>query len=118
MASYPAFAAPRTQLSSVYNNYKDQEILAASPERLTLFIFDFAVKGCKKKKEDEVSRALVQLIDSLNFEYEDVAVGLFRLYEYCMRMVKEGEFEVPLELLSELRDTWATAMGEQTLPES
>lgn len=34
---------------------------------------------------------------------------LFRLYEYCMREVKCGNFEVTLKILKELCETWIQA---------
>ena len=99
--------------------YKMQEVMGARPEQLTLFLYDHAVQGCKKRDEERASRALAQLIDSLNFEYEEVAAGLFRLYEYAMRRVKAGDFDVPLQILSELRDSWAQAikLPDRTGPE-
>lgn len=90
--------------------YKMQEVMGARPEQLTLFLYDHAVQGCKKRDEERASRALAQLIDSLNFEYEEVAAGLFRLYEYSIRRIKVGDFDVPLQILSELRDSWAQAI--------
>ena len=90
--------------------YKAQEVMGARPEQLTLFLYDHAVQGCKKRDEEKASRALAQLIDSLNFEYEEVSAGLFRLYEYSMRRIKVGDFDVPLRILSELRDAWIQAI--------
>jgi len=90
--------------------YKAQEVMGARPEQLTLFLYDHAVQGCKKRDEVRASKALVQLIDSLNFEYEEVAAGLFRLYEYSIRRIKAGDFDMPLRILTELRDTWAQAV--------
>lgn len=93
--------------------YKAQEILSARPEKLILYLYDYAIKGCVAEDQKQVCVALAQLIDALNFEYESVALGLFRLYEYAMRMAREARFEGALPILRELRETWSRAIGSQ-----
>lgn len=93
--------------------YKLQEIAGASQEELVLHIYDFAIQGCVRKDEECVSKALAELIDSLNFDYQEISVGLFRLYEYMMRLVKTGVFEQPLDLLRKLRETWYEAITKR-----
>lgn len=102
---------PYSQKNSNVINYKVQEILSARPGQLTLFLYDHAVRGCKKRDEAKAVAALVQLIDSLNFEYEEIAAALFNLYEYSIRRIKAGDFDLPLRILSELRETWAQAVS-------
>lgn len=107
-------------LSSSYNyaaqtgfeQYKTNEILTATPERLIIFLYDQAIKGCKLEDADLVSKALIELIDSLNFKYADMASRLFRLYEFSLEMVRKREFQLPLKVLSELRETWLTALSQ------
>ena len=93
--------------------YKMQEIAGASQEELVLHIYDFAIQSCIRKDEEGVSKALAELIDSLNFDYQEISVGLFRLYEYMMRLVKSGVFEQPLDLLRKLRETWHEAITKR-----
>ena len=92
-------------------DYREQEILSAKPEVLVLFLYDYAIRGCKKEDAQLASSALVELIDALNFEYREVAVGFLKLYEYCLRMVKSENYKAALKILTELKDTWAQAIG-------
>jgi len=96
---------------NVHSTYKVQEISASSPEKLILHLYDYAIKGCALKNESQASAGLRELIDALNFDGGgEVAVGLFRLYEYAMRSVKQSAYDTPLRILRELRETWHTAM--------
>ena len=96
--------------SAYAQQYKLQEIAVATPGKLVLHVYDYAIQSCIRKDIDGASNALVELIDSLNFDYQEIASGLFRLYEYLMRLVKVGEFELPLDLLKKLRYTWNQAV--------
>jgi len=57
------------------------------------------------------SAALVELIAALDFSYEEIAGGLYRLYEYALRHVKGERYDVALGVLRELRDTWEQAFS-------
>lgn len=98
----------------VVHNYKLQQILTSPPERLILYLYDMAVKGCIKKEEKLVSKVLVQLIDAINFDYGEISAGLFRLYHYIMDLVKSGDFDQALTMFRGLRDAWYTALQSKT----
>jgi len=93
--------------------YLEKELAGLSPMGLILKIYDVAIAGCNQQNTDRVSRALVELIASLNFEYRDMSTQLFRLYEYCMRCVKSGQFDTALKILTELRGTWNEVAKQQ-----
>ncbi len=104
-----------TQLANGYNQnvhgvYKAQEIAAAGSEKLILYLYDYAIKACHRKNQDQASHALEQLIDSLDFEYHEVSTGLFKLYVYMIETIKKGQFEVALNILKDLRKTWNIAI--------
>lgn len=86
--------------------YLEQEIMTLNPVQLLIKAYDAGIAACNRKDESKTSTVLVELIDSLNFDYADIANSLFRLYEYCLREVKRGNFEVTIKILKELRDTW------------
>ena len=92
--------------------YVTEQINSLHPTELILKVYDYAIAGCHQQDADRVSRALVELIAALNFEYRDIAMPLFRLYEYCLRSAKAGEFEEILPVFKELRDTWARVTEE------
>jgi flagellar protein FliS len=89
--------------------YKEQEVLSASPERLVLHLYDHVISCCSNNNSDGACRALVELIDSLNFDYSEISSGLLRLYEYCLKQLKVNKFDETLAIMKELRQTWAQA---------
>jgi len=95
------------------NVYLKNQILSMSPMQLLLKVYDVAILGCKTKDVEKVGKALVELIAGLKFEYEEISVGLFRLYQYCLDETKKGNFDVPLEILLSLRATWQETLRKQ-----
>ena len=102
--------------SHPYGIYKAREVTTASPGKLILILYDIAIKGCLLKNADQAARPLVLLIDVLDFEYAEVAAGLFRLYEYALESVRASEFDVPLKILRELREAWNAAVQRGQYP--
>ena len=96
-------------------NYHKNEIMNMSPAQLVLKVYDIAIIGCKLKNSRKVSKALVELISALDFEKGDMAVGLFRLYQYCLDVIKKDEFDEALKILSELRSTWLKVINENNI---
>lgn len=88
------------------NTYLEQEIMTLNPVQLLIKAYDAGIAACNRKDEAKSCTVLAELIDSLNFDYAEIANSLFRLYEYCMREVKRGNFESTLKILKELRETW------------
>ncbi len=91
--------------------YMAAQTQAMSPVQVMLQLYDFAVAGCVAKDPRKASAALVELIAALDFNYEEIATGLYRLYEYSLREVKAQRFDPALKILTELRDTWHVALG-------
>lgn len=90
-------------------SYMDQEVMSWSPEKITLKTFDLFIVSCKKQDVGKMNRILMELMGSLNFEYEDVSTRLYRLYEYCQSCILKRNYDVPLRIISEMRDSWARA---------
>ena len=91
--------------------YKRQEILAAPPERLVLHLYDYIISCCAMRNCVNASRGIAELIDGLNLEYREIAMGLLRLYEYCLRQVKAGKYDEVRTIIRGLRDSWAEALA-------
>jgi flagellar protein FliS len=102
------------------NAYLEQEIMTLNPLQLLIKAYDAGITACNRKDEHKASAVLTELIDSLNFDYAEIANSLFRLYEYCMREVKRGNFDVTLKILKELRETWVQAQDniKSEIPQS
>jgi flagellar secretion chaperone FliS len=93
--------------------YIAEQINAMTPMELLVKLYDVALASCSQKDSQRLSRALVELIAALNFEHRELAVGLFRLYNYCLRNAKMGRFDLVQPILADLRDTWKKAMEQQ-----
>jgi flagellin-specific chaperone FliS len=94
--------------SQQYRNqeYRQNDVLGASPIRLVVMAYDLAIQSCEKKNFEKAVRAITVLRDALNFEYQDVALGLFRLYQWCLDCIRQGDYESAIATLTELRDAW------------
>ncbi len=90
----------------ISNAYLEQEIMTLNPVQLLIKAYDAGITACNRRDESKASTVLVELIDSLNFDYAEIANSLFRLYDYCIREIKRGNFDVTLKVLKELRETW------------
>ena len=82
-------------------------------ETLLLGIYQAGIEGCQKEDGRQASAALVELIGALNFEYEEASMGLFRLYEYCLRQIQGKRFGEVATILADLRDAWTEALQEK-----
>ncbi len=89
--------------------YMDQEVLSWSPEKITLKTFDLFLLSGKKNDINRMNRVLIELMGSLNFEYEEPATRLYRIYEFCQRCIMQRNYDTPIKIIQELRDTWAKA---------
>ena len=58
--------------------YKEQEILSASPERLVLHLYDYIIRCCSTANCRDAARAVAELIDGLDFTYNEIADNLNR----------------------------------------
>ena len=59
--------------------YRQQEVMGASPLRLVVLTYDVAIQACEQKDNARAYKAISLLRDSLNFDYPEVSIGLFRL---------------------------------------
>ena len=113
-----------------YNQYKQNDIMLASPEELTLMLYNGAIKFVNQAinaiDENEIEKAhisivktgdiIIELIATLNMDYE-ISKGLRSLYEYLSDRLMEATIHKDKEILeevlpffTELRDTWKEAM--------
>lgn len=91
--------------------YRRNAVLGMTPGQLTLKLYDMLVRDLEFEDTTHASKVLAELIESLDFRYEQPAAGLFRLYRFCMEQVKHGRCAEPLRIARELRDTWAQAIA-------
>ncbi len=92
------------------NAYLSKDILDASPQKLLLKVYDYAITNCRKNDMHRTNKALNQLISSLNFEdseAKEFSLGLMGLYQFCQDQMRKGEYKIVEKILLELRESWA-----------
>lgn len=99
---------PKTINKNV-NTYLENQILNAKPEELILKVYDFILLHIKKKNYSKANAGIVELIAALNFDYQDVALGFFKLYTYSQQLLRSEKWDEAYTIIRELRDTWAKA---------
>lgn len=116
-----------------YEVYKRQEILSATRGELLLMLYDGCIKQLKiarmqieEKAPENAHQALIKaqailqkLMDDLDMSY-DVSAQLMELYVFFVQEIVEanmkkdaGRIEPVLEMLTDLRNTWQTAILAQ-----
>lgn len=102
-----------SNLATAAQTYRLNQINSASPLDLVLMVYDAALTGCGQRDLARTTQALALLRDSLDFGYdEEIALGLFRIYQYCADLARKGEYDDAAHLLRELRDTWAQVKAQ------
>lgn len=92
-----------------YKKYKQQDVMNASPLRLVIMTYDLAIHACEQQDFAKAIRAISALRDTLDMDYPDVAIGLFRLYQWCLDCIRKGDYASAITTLKELRGAWAAA---------
>ncbi len=92
-------------------SYLEQEVYSWSKEKIILKMYDLFIVSCKRQDVQKMSRVLIELMGSLNFDYEETSTRLYRLYEYCQRCIFQKKFDEALHIITDLRNTWAKAFN-------
>ena len=94
--------------------YLVNDILDASPQKLLIKIYDFAIAQSKNKNLEKTNKALTELISALRFDNEEVSeisIGLRKLYEFCQDQMRKQNYDIVVEILTDLRQTWVKALS-------
>ena len=110
--------------------YRQQQVMTATPEALTLMLYNGTIKfinesieASKKKEYEKANTSCIKAQNiisefrlTLKMEYE-ISKNLLALYNYAYDRLVEGnmneditKLEEAKDILSELRDAWAQAM--------
>jgi flagellin-specific chaperone FliS len=111
MAAYAnkPFTRPNAGIAA----YRQNQVNFASPGELLVKVYDLGIGACARGDAEKARAVIIELINSLNFTQNSVAVGLLRLYRYCLDLIRQEKFDEPKQILSELRKTWAQALDIQ-----
>jgi flagellin-specific chaperone FliS len=104
----PPVAPPR---GGAFSQYRSQQVMSASPMQLVLQLYDLAINGCESRDAERASAPIRELIGSLNFEIDQIAVDLFRLYEYCLWEIRRSRFLDAAGILRRLKRAWEEALS-------
>jgi flagellin-specific chaperone FliS len=96
-------------LTTAASRYRKEDSMNLTPVQVIARVYDVAILAIKKNDQDLARRAINELISALNFDYQEVSLGLFKLYDYCKTMIREGKNEEALNVLQELRSAWVEA---------
>jgi flagellar protein FliS len=96
--------------------YATTQLQGMTQQQMLLQLYDFAIAGCVAHDAKKASAAIVELIAALNFDYEEIATGLYRLYDYSLREVKAQRFDNARKILGDLRETWHQAFSRSGAP--
>ncbi len=112
------------------NAYKNQQIMTASPEELTLMLYNGAIRFVSESMQaieqgnlEKANAANLRAQDivrefmcTLDMQYE-ISQGYYKLYDYLEYRLIQGnlkkdksQLEEAKNILLELRDTWNQAM--------
>jgi flagellin-specific chaperone FliS len=92
---------------SVYRNqYRQQDVMSASPLRLVIMTYDLAIRSCEQQDFDKAIKTISALRDALDLDYPEVAAGLFSLYQWCLDCVRKNDYAPAITTLKELRGAW------------
>ncbi|HEX9062969.1 MAG TPA: flagellar export chaperone FliS [Clostridia bacterium] len=115
---------------NAYDQYRENSVYTASPEELTLMLYNGLVKfimqaeaAIEEKSLDKANNSIIKAQDiitefqaTLNMKYE-ISKNFLLLYDYMYRRLVEanikkdlGILEEVLGLAKEFRDTWSQAM--------
>lgn len=94
---------------SAVDTYRKEQFLNLNPVQVIHKLLDVAIRACKQGDKRLALRAITELILALNFEHKEVALGFFRLYDFCKQCIHRGDLPEAIFVLEDLRATWAKA---------
>jgi flagellar protein FliS len=92
--------------SAYRNQYRQQDVMSASPLRLVIMTYDLAIQSCEQQDFGKSIKVISALRDALDLDYPEVSTGLFRLYQWCMDCIRKGDYASAITTLTELRGAW------------
>lgn len=100
-----------TRVHSALVAYRNEQLLNLSPVEVIHRLYGVAIQAIKKNDVHLANRAINELIAALNFEYQEIALSLYRLYQYAKHCLRQGKHNDATEVLEELRSAWKEAFN-------
>lgn len=104
----PAAAVSPLEAAAL-NAYRREHLLNLKPVEVIRALYDVGIGACRRNDAEKARRTLNELIAALDFDQGELSVGLYRLYDYCKRLLREDRYEEAAGVLEELREAWVEA---------
>ena len=101
--------ANKQGLSTGVSGYIQNEVMNLSPTEVILKIYDFVILHLKKGDTQRAMRGITELMVSLDFEYEEFSVRMYRLYKYCRDQIVHENTKEAIVIMEGLRESWVQA---------
>jgi flagellin-specific chaperone FliS len=112
-APYGDRAMLGVRVNSALNTYRNEQMMNLSPVEVIHKLYSVAIQAMKKNDQQLAVRAINELIAGLNFEYQEIALTLYKLYQYSKLCLRTGKHDQAIEVLEELRSAWGEAFKLQ-----
>lgn len=89
--------------------YLTQRIMSAGPEQLISYTYDVILTACQTRDRERVLRGLMALVGALNFDYQEQALPMYQLYQYCLDRAREGRLDEVKYIIGEFKEAWSEA---------
>jgi flagellin-specific chaperone FliS len=99
----------RNRAQAAIKAYRNDELANLSPVQVIDKLYGVSILACKKGDLALANKAITELIVGLNFDYKDIAVPLYNLYQYSKDCIRKGNLSEAIRVLEELRSMWVQA---------
>ena len=96
--------------------YRRQQATGASPIHLVVMAYDVAIVACERRYTHRAIEAVTALRSALDLTQAEPAMGLFRLYQWCLDCLHNKDCDGALVVLRSLREAWAIVEKRQNMP--
>lgn len=76
-------------------------------------LFEIGIACCESRQPEKAQQAIQTLIDSLDFDYDDISNSFLKLYRSALRLVENGYYSEATSILQALRQTWDESVISQ-----
>ena len=101
------------RVHSALSTYRNEQMMNLSPVEVIHKLYSVAIQAIVKNDHQLAVRAINELIAGLNFEYQEIALTLYKLYQYSKQCLRTGKKNEAAQVLEELRSAWGEAFKLQ-----
>ena len=119
----PSYGNPGSQSHpNASGMYVNEQLNSMSPMQVLFKLYDICIEACAREDRKRASRAVIEMISALDFEYEEMASRFLRVYRSALVRVNKRDFDGARAAIQSLRDAWVEAIeangGTAEVPET